>query len=246
MTVLTKKPSEFSAATVAALQDVLDSVPYTGATKDVDLGDNNLGTKEIKTNNAAPADLLVTTGANKTLVLSEPVYRDEYPNELVPAAAQGEPEAITVTIGGVPRRLRSYDGNNTQELLSGSFEIPHDYMLGEPIEVHVHWRPATTGTGAVKWFFDYEYSPPNSAPIPQDTLTAIDTLSENKQYWHLLKSFGNMPDPSTPFAIGGKIGFNIRRTPTDDEDTYAGDALLEQIALHVPTDTQGSRQIYIK
>jgi hypothetical protein len=55
-----------------------------------------------------------------------------------------------------------------------------------------------------------------------------------------------MPEPSTPFAIGGKIGFNIRRTPTDEEDTYAGDALLEQIALHIPCDTNGSRQIYIK
>jgi hypothetical protein len=115
-----------------------DLITYTGANKDIDLGINALGVKEIKTNKAAPSDLVITTGVNKTIVTSEPTYRDEYPNELVPAAAQGEPEAITVTIGGVPRRMRSYDGGNTQELLSGSFEIPHDYMIGRPIEVHLH------------------------------------------------------------------------------------------------------------
>ena len=29
-------------------------------------------------------------------------------------------------------------------------------------------------------------------------------------------------------------------------DTYGADALFEQIAFHVPCDTSGSRQIYIK
>jgi len=68
----------------------------------------------------------------------------------------------------------------------------------------------------------------------------------NNQFWHKLTTFGYMPQPSTPFSLGGKIGFNIRRTPTDDADTYAGDVYLEQVALHVPCDTNGSRQIYVK
>jgi len=72
MAIEKRKPSEFSAATVTALQVKLDSVPYAGASKDVDLGANAIGVKEIKTNKAAPADLVITTGANKTIVTSEP------------------------------------------------------------------------------------------------------------------------------------------------------------------------------
>ena len=46
--------------------------------------------------------------------------------------------------------------------------------------------------------------------------------------------------------LGGKIGFNLRRTPADAGDTYGADTLFEQIALHVPCDTLGSRAVYTK
>jgi len=193
---------------------------------------------------APAADLTFTFQANKTLVFSQPTYRDEYPAMVIPASGAAAPDEVAHTIGGVLRTLRGFDGGNTQEILSGSFEIPHDYMIGQPIEVHVHWRPATTGTGTVIWYFDYEYSPPNAAPIAQVTMQVEATLGADRQYYHLLSTLGNMPQPATPFAIGGKIGFNLRRTPTTD--TFTGDALLEQISLHVPCDTAGSRQIYVK
>jgi len=163
---------------------------------------------------------------------------------VIPATGAAAPDEVAHTIGNVARTMRGFDGNNTQEILSGSFEIPHDYMIGQPIEVHVHWRPATTATGTVKWYFDYEYSPPNAAPIPQVTMSNTATLLADSQYKHLLLTLGEMPQPSTPFGIGGKIGFNLRRTPADD--TFSGDALLEQISLHIPCDTAGSRQIYVK
>ena len=226
------------------VEDSSTLVPYTGATADVDLGTHSLGTDEIKTNTSTPTDLTVTTGAFKTLKLSEPVWRDEYPAMLVAAGGAKAPDEVDITIGGVQRRMKSFDGINTEEILSGSIEIPHDYMVGQPIEMHVHWRPSTTGTGTVIWYLDYEYSPANAAPISQVTIQKEVTIDTNKQYHHLLTSFGNLPQPSTPFALGGKIGFNIRRTPTTD--SYGSDALLEQVAAHVPCDTHGSRQIYIK
>lgn len=218
---------------VNALYD--EKVPYTGATDDINLGVHGIETTD---------DFLITVPAQKTLVLSEPTYRDEYPAMTIPASGAAAPDAVGHTIGGVARTLYAFDGNATQEILSGSIEIPHDYMIGAPIEVHLHWRPSTTGTGTVIWYFDYEYSPANAAPIAQTTLQVEHNIATNKQYFHLLDTFGNMPQPSTPFSLGGKIGFNIRRTPTTD--SYGGDALLEQVAIHVPCDTQGSRQIYIK
>lgn len=193
---------------------------------------------------APAADLLFTMQPGAAIAVSEPTYRDEYPAMVIPASGAAAPDEVAHTIGGVARTLRGFDGGNTQEILSGSFEIPHDYMIGEPIEVHVHWRPATTATGTVIWYFDYEYSPPNAAPIAQVTMSVTANLGADRQYYHLLNTLGNMPQPATPFGIGGKIGFNIRRTPAND--TFSGDALLEQISLHVPCDTAGSRQIYVK
>jgi hypothetical protein len=171
-------------------------------------------------------------------------WRDELPSVLTPVSGAAAPDLVAHTIGGVARALYSFDGGNTQEILSGSIEIPHDYAHGLPIEMHIHWRPATTQTGVVKWFIDWEYSPPQGAPIAQTSLHVLATLATNNQYWHLLHSFGDLPDIG--FALGGKIGFNLRRTPNDAQDTYAGDALFEQVAIHIPCDTLGSRQIYVK
>jgi hypothetical protein len=209
----------------------LNSIPY-----------DPLNAEEI----VATDDLTITTGANKTLVLSAPTWRDEYPAIIIPVSGSAAPDSVSATVGGVVRQMYSFDGANTEERLSGSFEVPHDYMIGEAIEVHVHWRPVTTGTGVVKWFFDWEYSPANAAAISQTTLSKTEELATNKQLWHLITSIGNLPQPSTPFGIGGKIGFNLRRTPNDTDDTYTGEVLLEQISLHVPCDTNGSRQIYVK
>jgi hypothetical protein len=189
-------------------------------------------------------DFTIKTPANKTAVFSQVTYRDEYPAMTIPASGSAAPDAVGHTIGGVARTLYGFDGGATQEILSGSFEIPHDYKIGAAIEAHIHWRPSTSGTGTVKWYLDWEYSPPNAQPQSQTALSVINTLASDKQYFHILDTFGNLPQPSTPFAIGGKIGWNLRRTPADD--TYGSDALLEQISLHVPCDTLGSRQIYVK
>jgi hypothetical protein len=189
-------------------------------------------------------DFTVKTGVEKTLFLQRPVYRDEYASILVPATGSAAPDEVVHTVGGVIRSFKAFDGNATEERLGGSFEIPHDYMMGQPIEAHVHWRPSASSTGTVIWYFDWEYSPANAASIPQTTISVSYNIASDKQYWHLLDTFGNLVVPSTPFSLGGKIGFNIRRSPSTD--TFGADALLEQVALHVPVDGLGSRQIYVK
>lgn len=200
--------------------------------------------KDFFTKLYCPADLEIELQPNKTLALSEPAWRDEYPAVIVPASGSAAPDSVAHTIGGIARQLYSFDGVNTEERLSGSFEIPHDYMIGQPIEVHIHWRPSTTGTGVVKWFFDWELSKVHQAPSAQTTLTITSEITSASQYVHFITTFGNLP--ALDYGIGDKIGFNIRRTPSDAADTYGADALLEQVALHIPVDTLGSRQIYVK
>jgi hypothetical protein len=172
------------------------------------------------------------------------VFRDELPSYLVPAAGGAAPDSVAHTIGGVARQLYSFDGNATVEILSGSFEIPHDWKVDSEIEIHIHWRPSTTGTGNVEWHFDWEYSTPQGAPVPKTALSGVATIPAAQQYWHKLDQIGLIN--ATGFSLGGKIGFNLRRSPSGINDTYGADALLEQIAMHVEIDTLGSRQRYIK
>jgi len=171
-------------------------------------------------------------------------YRDEYPSILVPASWAAAPDSVGATIWGVARQLYAFDWWNTAERLSWSFEIPHDYMMWTPIEVHVHYRPSTTWTGNVKWFFDWEFSVAQWAPVAQTTLSVVDTVTVSTQYRHKLVAIWELP--ALWYSLGDKIGFNIRRTPADVQDTYAGDVLLEQVAIHIQVDTLWSRQRYAK
>jgi len=232
--------SRLDAPSPTGITDLSGVVPYIGATKDVNLGAFAL---------AATEDLVLKTGINKTVVLEQPVYKDEYPAYLTNAGAQAAPGFVDVTIGGVARRMEGFDGGTIEERKSGSFEISHEMLIALPPtpsdvrpEIHVHVRPSTTALGTFIFYFDWEYSPPNAAPIPQATISGTYTITSNKQYWHLLLSLGLLPDLN--YTVGGKIGFNLRRTPTTD--TYPDDVLFEQVAMHIPCDTSGSRQRYIK
>lgn len=184
-------------------------------------------------------------------------YRDEYVGGvwLTPTGAAA-PDVVNVTIGGVATQKYAFDGGTIEERLANSFEIPHDMSIIDvnngtlKIEWHVHFRPSTIGSGDVKWFFDYCYTPPPVngtvfAPIPQTSLSAIKSITANTEYYQYIVG-AELPVPLGGFELGGIITFNLRRTPTDSEDTYAADALLIKSALHVPTDGRGSRQRYIK
>ena len=183
-------------------------------------------------------------------------WRDEYVSGVwQPAAAQAAPDVENYTIGGIGVRKYSFDGGNTEERISNHFEIPHDIPIDlindgtTWIEAHIHWQPSTNNTGTVQWFFDWCYLPLNAAPIAMTGLSYTQTINANEQYFQKLCAFevggvAKLPIPAGGFNIGGIIQFNLRRTPTGDNDTYPDDAILIKVALHVPTDDRGSKNIY--
>ena len=186
-------------------------------------------------------------------------YRDEYPSGVWQVASGGAaPDIIGYTIGGIGVNRYSFDGGNTEERMSNAFEIPHDLAFDELnaetlyIEVHIHWSPSTTGTGDVEWFFDYCYRPEGAAPITATSLSVVVNIPSNQQYFQKISAFKDsgavvrIPKPSSGFTLGDMILFNIRRTPSGTNDTYTGEAILEQVALHVPTNDRGSRERYTK
>lgn len=239
-------PEILTNSTLGALSIKRGSTADTDAIIEIVNGDSDavLSFDASRNITAIGGDLTVKTDSQRTLFLERACYRDEYPTPLVKAGGASAPDDVAYTIGGVETTRYSFDGNATEERISGSFEIPHDYKFGGAIEVHIHWLPSTNGTGNVQWFFDWCYMGVGSAPQAETTLSVIDAVSTNQQFFHKIKAFGNLP--VNGYALGDKILFTLRRTPNGANDTYADDAILEQIALHVPVDTFGSRQIYAK
>ena len=221
--------------------DILKKTIVNGSTND---GSTNA--LEIKDSDGDIVEYTDTAGFHQVR------YRDEYVGgEWVDAAGAAAPDIVNVTIGGVATRMQAFDGNVTEEKKSNHFEIAHDLPIAKindgtyKIEWHVHMRPSTNNAGDVKWFMDWSYSPQEGAPIAMTSLSCIKTINANEQYYHLLCGT-ELPVPVGGYEIGGIINFNLRRTPTDGDDTYGDDILLIKTALHVPTDGDGSRQRYVK
>jgi len=187
-------------------------------------------------------------------------YRDEYPSGIwTNAAGAAAPDIVGYTIGGVGVNRDAFDGGTIEEKKSNTFEIPHDIDIDavndgtKVIEVHVHWRPASsTATGQVKWFFDWSYSAYLGDPIAMTSLSCKRNLTTATQFRHYIDQFTDgssvvkLEIPVGGFDIGGLILFNIRRKPTDAEDDYTADVILEQVALHIPVNSDGSRTIFNK
>ena len=45
--------------------------------------------------------------------------------------------------------------NNNMNQCWTTFHIDHDYKLGSPIHLHIHWTTSDAGSGTVRWGFEY-------------------------------------------------------------------------------------------
>lgn len=200
----------------------------------------------------ADTDLTITTSANKTIVQSQPTWRDEYVGgDWGDATGNASPSFSSFTIGGIAYRKLTLDANDAR---TNVFEIPHDMVYSTDAalqpEVHAHIRPTTNDTGTIILYLEPEWSKTNTTnqatvndPVALAEMSVTITIvSGSANYPHYVATFGNLP--VNEYRIGDMIGFKVsRRTGFG---TYTADIILEKVALHVPCDTAGSRQIYVK
>jgi hypothetical protein len=180
------------------------------------------------------------------------MYNDSLPSDgWKDASGGGAPDTASHTIAGLAVNFRCFDGNNTEEKMAGSFEIMHNVDIATlnadviKAEIHAHIMATTTAAGVVKCFYDVVYQPLNAAPIALGTFSNLVTISANQQYFHKVGGV-ELTKPSSGWTIGDKLLVNFRRTPSDGQDTYPDDIAFLQCALHVPINSNGSRQRYIK
>ena len=69
-----------------------------------------------------------------------------------------------------------------------NYHIPHDYVVGTDIYLHVHWLPSGTDTNSVKWQFDYTYAKGHNQAAfdPDGTTISAEESPPGVAYQHMV------------------------------------------------------------
>jgi hypothetical protein len=148
-----------------------------------------------------------------------------------------------VTWGSTSIQRPGFD-DGTEEEVDRCFEIPHEALLNVSTAVfHVHWGPATAGSGVVRWGLEYFFIGEGETKTTATTIYVNDTASETA--WR--RQTANFAAISIPNELGTQLSFRFFRDATDGADTYGADAVVLTAGLHFEADTPaGSRGITSK
>jgi hypothetical protein len=193
----------------------------------------------------ATNDLTVTCGANKTLVLTQPVYKDiNIAGALLSKPASSAPGTDTFRTSAVTDTGIETYAFAVGEKVHGGFELQHDYKEGTDLTFHVHYQiiAAPTGTDNVQWRLAYVVLRDG---VTLTTVTTIDSAdcAVDTRYRAYRCDFGDIS--GTNYKIGDQFMFTLTRVAADG-DAFAGDALIGTAGIHYQVDTLGSRTIGTK
>jgi hypothetical protein len=139
----------------------------------------------------------------------------------------------------------NFAGNATQMMYLEA-QMPHSWN-GTTIYPHVHWAPATTGTGSVVWYWEYVWVNVNGTYGASSTLSTTSTLAAPSQWKHIIAGnpTGIAPSQNQNSLSSVMIG-RLYRIGGGTGDTYTGSASLLSIDIHYELDTIGSRDTITK
>lgn len=188
-----------------------------------------------KNRNVADQELLWRTlhalcyEVNRELVIDE-----NYPV----AALTGGATPTPTTYGGGVIRYAGFIHTSDKDV-EGFCELPHGALLAQSITPHVHWMPATTGTGNVKWDLAYTITESGDTEPAETTITATDT-ADGTAGENLFSTLPSISIDQT--APGTQISFNFKRD-TAVASNYAGTALVKTLGFHITLAATGSRSV---
>lgn len=229
------------------IRHLLDGVGYFfGTAQDASIQYDGTDMK-ITTDLVSASDLVVDCGTNKTLELAEPVYKDiNLGSALLSLPASTQPDEVQLLDeAGGATGIYTW-GFDINELVSGVFEMQHDYKEGTNLSFHVHWsgNDAPTDTDYVQWQLTYTNARDNNtinAATPIVIETAYDTQYEmiRSDFPDIVGTTGGVDGGN--IKIGDQFYFKLKRIAADG-DAYAGDAVVATLGVHYQIDTIGSRQ----
>ena len=196
-------------------------------------------------NGTDAADLTIDCGTEKTPVLATVVYKDiNLASAILSLPAATQPDEVQfVDEAGSNTGIYTW-GFAIDELVSGSFELQHDYKEGTDLVFHIHWQGITAPDGAsdnVKWALTYTLSRDNTTLDAANTIYGETAITTRYAFYktNLTTITG------TNFKVEDQFLFTIKRVAASSDD-YAGDALVATLGVHYAVDTLGSRTISAK
>jgi len=202
----------------------------------------------IKTDTVTPSDLVIVTGAEKTIELATPVWDDV----VVPMAATklgGANAASEIAYRG---GLAAEFVDTADNYIYMTIQLPHSYKEGTDIELHLHWTVSgdggEVGVENISWIATSSASSPTllgSESWPGETTHAevIVDVQDYDQHEHYATDIAHIT--GTNFKASECIIISFKRN-----SGVANNSTLHAIVVsadcHFLKDTIGSRQEYVK
>ena len=140
------------------------------------------------------------------------------------------------------------------------YHIPHDYVSGTDLFVHVHWSQIAVDTGGpagvpgdAKFYFDITYAqghgtPGGSAdPFGAAVTTSVTQQASTTQYGHMLAETIITDDGTSlidrnRIAPDGVLFVRMYRDPADADDTLDQAPFIHYVDIHYQTPNIGTKQ----
>ncbi len=179
--------------------------------------------------------------AYESNTVGEPNWKNIDLNIYNIASGSLAPDPIAFEVIPGMRLFGFKDGTATNEIFT-TIELPHDIVPGTSVRPHIHWCPADSAVGNVKWQLCYSIADdgvPFSDPV---TITAVQATNGLNNYSS--KEF-SPAIPGTYLQGGTIIAMKLSRIATDELDTYSGIAKLLTLGLHYQSKDVGSTSVFV-
>ena len=169
------------------------------------------------------------------------------------------------SIGASDPALAVYRGSIRQFMFSNAVtnevfveaHIPHDYVPGSDVHIHVHWSQIVVDTGGsaaapgdAKWSFDLSYAKGhNQAPFSAPVTATVTQTASGTQYQHMIAEVqisaaspsGSQID-SDLLEPDGVILVRAWRDPADAADTLNQNPFLHFVDVHYQSTNIATKQ----
>lgn len=130
-------------------------------------------------------------------------------------------------------------------VLAGSFQMPHSWREGSPINPHIHWSKPAGGAGDnVTWELYLRYHTHGGAPSAwSDALAGVMVIDHNGvAEGEAITRFG--PVTMTGKKISQNVAWRLYRR--GNADSFNGTARLIEFDVHYEIDSRGSQREFTK
>ena len=151
------------------------------------------------------------------------------------------------------------DGHEHEAWLE--FHIPHDYVPGTDLYIHVHWSQIVVDTGGaagvpgvVEWAFDVSYADGHGTaggvadPFAAPKIVSVTQQGSTTQYGHMVAevAFTNAGGDATHFDRAtilpdGVVLVRVHRDSTHVNDTLNQEPFLHYVDLHYQSSNIGTK-----